>query len=221
MNVTIRFKILKFEPKFSITNMSVYRVKKMLKRMKQLIALFFIMLIFVGAKDITIASSYQNITTNPKITDSLGQLQSIGRGDVISILNGNNATGKPMRVMFRDLAMYGLSNCEAVTMKTNGGALVVYINKKHENAPSEAIACLIAHESQHHTQTNTKAEELRAWLKEVSTWNEFVRRDKTLALSTAPLVKRLNYIDKMVVRDNGHSGIVKLIANHPTYAGLN
>jgi len=189
--------------------------------MKRLIALFCILAIFVGAKDITIASGYQNITTNPKITDSLTSLQTIGRGDVLSILHGANTTGKPIRVMFRDLAVYGLSNCEAVTMKTQGGNLVIYINKKHADAPSEAIACLIAHESQHHTQTNTKAEELRAWLKEVSTWNEFVRRDKTLAMSNAPLVKRLNYIDRMVVRDNGHTGIEKIIANHPTYAGLN
>jgi len=193
----------------------------MLKRLKKFIAFLCIFVIFVGAKDITIASDYQNLTSNPKITDSLRSLQAIGRGDVLSILNGNNQTGKPIRVMFRELAIYGLSNCEAVTMRTQSGALVIYINKKHEDAPSEAIACLIAHESQHHTQTNTKAEELRAWLKEVSTWNEFVRRDKTLALSTTPLVKRLNYIDKMVVRDSGSSGIEKIIANNPAYAGLN
>lgn len=193
----------------------------MFKGLKRLIMFFCILTIFVGAKDITIASDQQNLTTNPKITDSLRCLQSIGRSDVLSILNGANATGKPIRIMFRDLAVYGMSTCEAVTMKTQSGALVIYINKKHADAPSEAIACLIAHESQHHTQTNTKTEELRAWLKEVSTWNEFVRRDPTLAMSTVPLVKRLNYIDKMVVRDSGSSGIEKLIANHPAYAGLN
>ena len=188
--------------------------------LRRLVAVLCILVIFTFTKDITIASSYQNLTTNPKITDSLVKLQSIGRGDVLSILNGANATGKPIRVMFRDLAIYGLSNCEAVTMRTQGGGLVIYINKKHAEAPSEAVACLIAHESQHHTQTNTRAEELRAWLKEVSTWNEFVRRDPTVAVSTAPLVKRLNYIDKMVIRDSGSAGIEKIIATNPAYAGL-
>ncbi len=193
----------------------------MFKRMKQLIVLFCIMTIFVSTKSITIASDYQNITTNPKISASLDSLRSIGGNDVLAVLNGSNATGKPIRVMFRDLAVYGMSNCEAVTMKTQGGSLVIYINKKHEDAPSEAVACLIAHESQHHPQTNTKVEELRAWLKETSTWNQFLRKDPTLAMSTHPLVKRENYIDKMVLRDKGSTGIEKIIANNPTYAGLN
>ncbi len=174
-----------------------------------------------GAKDVTIAGDFENIATNSKITDSLNCLRAINKGDVLAILNGSNQTGKPIRVMFRDLSVYGMSKCEAVTMKTKSGNLVIYINKKHEEAPSEAIACLIAHESQHHTQTNTKQEELRAWVKEVSTWNEFVRRDKTLAYSAAPLVKRLNYIDKLYVRDNGSGGIEKIIATNPAYRGLN
>ena len=165
---------------------------------------------------------YAAITSNAKIADSLRALESINAGDVLSILNGRNLTQKPIRVLFRELEMFGMGNCEAVTMKTQGGGLIIYINKKHENAPSEAIACLIAHESQHHLQTNTQAEELRAWLKETSTWNAFVRRDPNLAYSNHALVKRQNYIDRMYVKDNGGAdNIKKLIVNNPQYAGLN
>ena len=70
--------------------------------------------------------------------------------------------------------------------------------------------------------TNTKAEETRAWFKEVSTWNAFVRRDRTVAMSNHPLVKRENYIAKLNARDNGRGDeIRKIIAQHPVYSGLN
>ena len=70
--------------------------------------------------------------------------------------------------------------------------------------------------------TNTRAEETRAWLKEVSTWNSFVRRDRSVALLRHPLVKRENYIAKLNARDNGQGNeIRKIIAQNPVYAGLN
>lgn len=192
------------------------------KALKRLIVCCFVTVMFFAAKDMTtIAGSYDAITTNSKLTDALVKLDQINANDVIAILNGRNSTGKPIRVMFRDLAMYGLANCEAVTMKTQSGGLIIYISKRHEQAPSEAIACLIAHESQHHPMSMSKAEELKAWLKETATWNEFVRRDQTLAYSTSPLVKRENYIKKLYVRDNGSMGIEKIIAANPAYRGLN
>lgn len=190
--------------------------------MKRFVAIFFIVLSIVCAKDFATASDYGKITGNSKIADSLRCLENINSTDVIAILNGRNNTGKPIRVLFRDFAMFGMSNCEAATLKTQSGGLIIYINKKHENAPSEAIACLIAHESQHHTQTNTHQEELRAWLKEVSTWNAFVRKDPTVAYSNTPLVKRENYINKLYVRDNnGSEGIRKLIVGNSAYKNLN
>lgn len=168
------------------------------------------------------AGDYTNITKNTEITAALQALENIGKGDVIAILNGKNATGFPIRVMFRDLTIYGASNCEALTTKTQSGKVVIYINAEHKGAPSEAIACLIAHESQHHTMTNTRAEETRAWMKEVSTWNSFVRRDRTVMLSKHPLVKRENYIAKLNARDNGQGGeIRRIIAQNPVYAKLN
>ncbi|MDO5437761.1 MAG: hypothetical protein Q4F80_06155 [bacterium] len=167
-------------------------------------------------------SDFALITKNTEIAAALSALEGVGKHDVISILQGKNATGEPIRVMFRDLSIYGAADCEALTTKTQSGKVVIYINIEHKGAPSEAIACLIAHESQHHTMTNTRAEETRAWLKEVSTWNSFVRRDRTVALLKHPLVKRENYIAKLNARDNGQGGeIRKIIATNPVYAGLN
>lgn len=190
--------------------------------MKKLLLTCLIAITIFFTNNVSFSDNFGLITKNPEISAALSALNSIGRHDVISILNGKNATGQPIRVMFRDLAIYGAQNCEAMTTKTQSGKVVIYININHKGAPSEAIACLIAHESQHHAMTNTRAEETRAWLKEVSTWNAFVRRNRTIAMSKHPLVKRENYIAKLNARDGGEGGeIKKIIAQNPVYKGLN
>ena len=190
--------------------------------MRKLFLIAFIFAVILCTGNIGHTNDFAAITKNTEIAAALSALQQVGKGDVISILQGRNATGQPIRVMFRDLTIYGASDCEALTTKTNSGKVIIYINHEHKNAPVEAIACLIAHESQHHTMTNTKAEETRAWFKEVSTWNSFVRRDRTVAMSNHPLVKRENYIAKLNARDNGKGDeIRKIIAQHPVYQGLN
>lgn len=166
------------------------------------------------------ALDYSKISTNTKIVNALNALDTIKRRDVIAILYGRNATKQPIRVMFRNLTMYGAQDCEAITTKTKSNGLVIYINSEHKNASAECIACLIAHEAQHHTLTNTKTEELRAWISEAQAWNEFVKRNKALASSSEPLAKRENYIAK-IKSNTGTIGIQKLIANNPVYANLN
>lgn len=184
-----------------------------------LVSLLLICNVLFGVQD-TFAVDYSKITSNAKIIKALGALEGIGRRDVIAILNGRNATRRPIRVMFRDFAMYGWEDCEATTVKTKAGGLVIYINQEHKSASPECIACLLAHESQHHTFTNSKAEELRAWISETQAWNELVKRNKTLALSNEPLAKRENYIAKLRAK-TGIAGIQKIIASNPVYSGLN
>lgn len=190
--------------------------------MKKIFILAVIFTVLLFTSSIGHTSDFAMITKNSEIAAALSALEGIGKHDVISILKGRNATGEPIRVMFRDLSIYGASDCEALTTKAQSGKILIYINAEHKGAPTEAIACLIAHESQHHTMTNTRAEETRAWLKEVSTWNSFVRRDRSVALLRHPLVKRENYIAKLNARDNGQGNeIRKIIAQNPVYAGLN
>ena len=121
--------------------------------------------------------------------------------------------------MFRDLAVMGYKDCEALTVPTKSGGLVIYINSEHKGASAECIACLIAHESQHHTFTNSKQEELRAWISETQAWNELTKRNKSLITASEPLAKRENYIAKIRTKA-GVAGIQKIIASNPVYAGL-
>lgn len=189
-------------------------------KMKKIIAILTILLYMFISVSSTLALDYSSISTNAKITKALDILISINRRDVVSILYGNNATKRPIRVMFRDFAIFGNQDCEAMTMKTKSGTLVIYINQEHKSASPELIACLIAHESQHHTFTNSKAEELKAWVSETQTWNEIVKKNKAILNSNEPLAKRENYIAK-VKNTSGILGIQKIIANNPVYAGLN
>ena len=184
-----------------------------------LIILVTITILFSKANVIQ-ANDFAENTANTRIAASLYMLNDLGQKDVIALLKGQNATGKPIRIMFRNLAIYGAGDCEAFTTKTKAGSLVIFINEEHKEAPLEAIACLIAHESQHHTFTNSKTEELRAWISETQAWNELTKRNKSLLTSNEPLAKRENYIAKLR-SNNGVQGIKKLIATNPIYAGLN
>ena len=186
--------------------------------MKKCVCLLtFVVLFFTQA---VFAGDFSSITKNPKLTQSLEALEKVNKREVLSILNGNNKTGKPIRVMFRELEIYGLSKCEAVTMRTKDGGLVIFINKKHETAPVDAIACLIAHESQHHPMAGTAVEEVRAWIMEISTWNTFVRDNKAVAGVECPLTKRLNYISRLY-NTQGQERIEGIISKNPMYKDLN
>lgn len=187
--------------------------------MKRLIlVLYIIVSLFVGVQS-SFALDYSKISTNAKIVSALNALDGIHRRDVIAILYGHNATKKPIRIMFRDLAVMGYKDCEALTVPTKSGGLVIYINSEHKGASAECIACLIAHESQHHTFTNSRQEELRAWISETQAWNELTKRNKSLMTASEPLAKRENYIAK-VRNKAGIMGIQKIIASNPVYSGL-
>ena len=63
---------------------------------------------------------------------------------------GNNLSGKPVRIEFRNLSEI---NAEYATFDAlgwkKGKKLYIYINTKHKNAPAGAIAALLAHEALH------------------------------------------------------------------------
>ncbi len=188
--------------------------------MKKILTLVYVAILFTIVQINAFSTDYSVVSKNPKIITALQRLESIHKGDILSTLYGNNATGRPIRVMFRELEVYGMGNCEAVTLPTKAGGVVIYINKKHEDAPPEAIACLIAHESQHSALAGTMQEEIRAWIQEVTTWNAFLRQNKDLAYTKSPLTKRLNYLGRLYNTD-GQKQIEAVIAKQPIYAGLN
>ena len=52
------------------------------------------------------------------------------------------------------------------------------------------------------------------------TWNEIIKRNKSIQYSNEPLAQRENYIAKIRTK-GGIQGIQKIIASNPVYANLN
>ena len=93
---------------------------------KLFIIMALVMTIFFTKANTIQANDFAENTGNSRIAASLYMLNDLGQRDVIAILKGQNATGKPIRIMFRNLDIYGCGDCEAFTTKTQGQASLCY-----------------------------------------------------------------------------------------------
>lgn len=185
------------------------------------LTVFLCVLVLSGLSSTAIAADYSINTKQPVLTEALNRLEAMNNTKVLNVIQGQNSTNKPIKIMFRDLAAMGYGTCEAVTAKTADGRLVILISSNYKTAPVEAIACLIAHESVHHENTKTYEEEVRAWTTEVQTWVAFTQVNPSLKSSDSKLVKRLNYLSKLYIKDgNQMTTIANIIANNPAYSSL-
>ena len=177
--------------------------------------------VLLSVSNIALAADYSANTKQPVLLAALEKLELMNNRQVLNVIQGQNSTNQPIRIMFRNLEALGYGTCEAVTAKTSEGKLVILISSKYKTAPVEAVACLIAHESVHHENSKTYEEEVRAWSMEVKTWLAFTQYNPSLKVSDSKLVKRLNYLSKLYTRDgNQMTSIENLIANNPAYSSL-
>lgn len=148
---------------------------------------------------------YSAITNDSKIQQTLDLLSnhSDDTRETLNIIKGNNLTQKPIRIMFFNLSRMNVAYAkyDALTCKHKSGTLYIFINTIHRNAPIEALACLLSHETLHQDDESSYQEEVQAWTMEAKTWislkNAGIKVDNSNAL-----VKRLNTIEKMYVSAN-------------------
>ena len=157
-------------------------------------------LVLLSVSNASFAADFSANTKQPVLTAALNRLEAMNNRKVIDVIQGKNSTNKPIKIMFRNLAVLGYGTCEAITAKTADGRLVILISSDYKTAPVEAVACLIAHESVHHENTKTYEEEVRAWNCEVTTWLAFTDVNPSLKQNSSKLVKRLNYLSKLYNR---------------------
>ena len=100
-----------------------------------------ILCFFSVSLNLAFASDYSNLTKSPELQAALAKLEAAHCYRAMAILNGQNPTKKPIRIMFRNLAVMGFGTCEAVTANTDKG-LIIFIHSKHKNNAPEALACL-------------------------------------------------------------------------------
>lgn len=150
------------------------------------------------------AYNLRDFSSDAKIISAMQLLEETGNSDVFANLKKN-----AIRIKFYNLSGYG--NVYATNSYDSSGRRVILINSVYSNAPTEQIACLIAHESMHVLRKPTMEEETIATQKEAVTWmrlknasvtypqNKLTKRlDKLAALQTASNASGTNYIQSKI-----------------------
>ena len=99
--------------------------------------------------------------------------------------------------------------------------LYIYINKKHQDAPKEALAALLAHEAIHQDELNSLNEETYAWTLEAAVWTQLSEEKPELQKISHPLVERERVIKKLFEKGNYTSAYIrKFVISNKGYQNL-
>ena len=169
------------------------------------------------------SADYIKVTNDEVICEALDFMKdTIGEFSRNAIL-GENLTEKPIKIEFKDLAAMKpqYASYDALGMK-KGKQLYIYINQKHLNAPSEAIAALLSHEALHQDEYNSINEETYAWTMEARVWSDLCKKNPDLRNSKySSLATRENILLKMLENANYSNILIKnAVASHPGYQKL-
>lgn len=135
---------------------------------------------------------------------------------------GNNLTGKPVKIEFKDLSQINknYANYDALGWK-RGSRLYIYVNQKHNTSPAIALAALLSHESLHQDEFNSLSEETYAWTMEAAVWCELLKLYPNYELGPDSLVQRENTLKKSFERGNyTNTYIKKMVYSNPGYQNL-
>lgn len=158
----------------------------------------------------TIADEYKVAGKDEVFYVALDMLKGTNGEFSRNAILGNNLTGKPMKIEFKDLSTinknYG--SYDALGWK-RGQNLYIYINQKHSTSPAIALAALLSHEALHQDEFNSLAEETYAWTMEAAIWTELVQLNPDYELNLDSLVQRENTLKKLFERGNYTDKFIK------------
>lgn len=160
------------------------------------------------------ATNMNKYSDNGKIESALNILESINANDVFNRLDNGS-----IKIMFYDLSLidYSYAKHYAVSSTDENGNNYILINERYQNAPAEAIASLIAHESVHVLPQATMDEEVQATTTEARTWLRLKDRVSS-DYNSNELVKRENNLGIMYQASTGSSNLIKAsIASNSFY----
>lgn len=138
-----------------------------------------------------------------KINSALEVLRKYGYEKNLEILNGNNYTHNPVKIIFKDLSEVNFAYSKFYAISANDdsmGNLYILINDNLRNTNIKALACLILHESNHcrYNKPCNVSEELQSHLLEVMLYNKILEDDENLQSKTEDrLILRLNKLKKI------------------------
>lgn len=168
------------------------------------------------------AENYSKITKNPKIIRALDLMDGTTAEWAKRAVLGENVSGLPVIIKFRNLGELSstYANYDALGWKKDK-QLYIFINKKHRNAPPEALASLLSHEAVHQDEYCSLEEETYAWGYEADVWIQMVKRSPQVAQIRCPLTQRLNTLAKLFKNANyTTTNIRDVVYENPGYKKL-
>ncbi len=216
------------------------KINKLIKKIFGVISLFAISatLTFAAEPNMTTPHQYPKKYTPEYIKQITPGYKDVGKDEVFYValdmlkdtegmfsrnaILGNNLSGKPVRIEFRNLSEI---NAEYATFDAlgwkKGKKLYIYINTKHKNAPAGAIAALLAHEALHQDEYNSLAEETYAWTMEAFVWNDILKLYPESNQEQYPLVVRENTLKRLLEKGNyTNKYIKKAVLSNSGYKNL-
>ena len=185
--------------------------KNLTKGLKNVIVMLVITCCLLVNVQAANAYNINRMTEDSKILSALRVLNDNNQSAVLTRIDQSKT-----KIMFYDLTLLSFSYAKhyAVASVDEYGDKYILINSNLRNSPSEALACLIAHESVHQLEHATFDEEVRATQTEAKTW--MLLKDRVSAqYSNDALVKRLNKLVSM--EENGSNLIAKSISENSFY----
>ena len=169
-----------------------------------------------------ISVEYKKVGDNQLFFVALDMLKGTTGEFSRNAILGDNLTGKPVKIEFKDLTEINSSygDFDAVGWKRKS-TLYIYVNPKHKNAPPAALAALLAHEALHQDEFNSLTEETYAWTMEATVWYEMLQKYPELEIVDEPLVRRENILKKLFEKGNySDKYIKKNVYANKGYKGL-
>lgn len=165
---------------------------------KRLVLVIMFFTTFALSANPATASDYSSVTDSAKITQALNMLEKTNSTKTLNAVMGENKSQKPVKIMFYSLISLSpeYANVHALATSDDNGNVYILIDSRHQSAPTEAIACLIAHEVTHQAAVTTMDEEIQAWTNEAEQWSKFKALNPSMNYQ-GELPERLNKLEAL------------------------
>jgi len=181
---------------------------------------------FSKVESIAQTTDYSKVTNDQRFVQALDMMTGTSAEWARDAILGKNITHKPIKLMFKDLSTISsaYATFDALGWRGENGQLYIFINRKHLNAPPEALASTLSHESIHQDEFSSIEEETYGWCYEAVVWSQMKKRNPKLNNYTYgedSLVDRLNTLESMFKQaKNTDKEIRNAVSTNPGYRGL-